>query len=742
MAKRGFIVAIEDYAQMSEGLAKQLPGTHDSALAFRRWLIDEQDVAESDIFFCTEKPDLEGRTADATRNDIVREIGKLITAGQDETEQFFFYFAGHGFGYTDVDETRLANVLVGADYSDRLSGSGTCLSIDEIQNWLRLGLGPEDHFYFLDCCRNLVSRQEIRVGPIGPYPRASNGFPTVYTLYSTTEGQVAAVESGFADVLVDGLKGTGRAKVWHGPGMAVLFRSVKDYVAGKLTSQPVDARQEGSNDGVIRTIAPPPRYTCKVVVTNADPGDTFRLEVTDSRGRALAPVDFTGPAYDVKETPDDYQLALSAPAASVVPLDPLPADLYQDSEVRFEKRALDQAEPPSVSRPVPTTVLAPTNATVVLRDLTLGEEVRGSGEFTNDLTPGRYEVEVLDERDTHVHRREVELVQGQPMTVDLVTFRRSPLRDSVLGQIPGQHDRGAVDFSESMGLTPDQKLDFWLATIGAARILQGEQDDFSKLAGLPLASFDAEPRGASPLYLLAGFDTPETRLAIGVSDDERLDLTDLPSHDTIPGLFELPVRELGPGSHYLTLSVDAAAPLTLPICTLSNRATLVTLSRGARDALVVQQFVLPIPHLTQYLEYPRPLGDEPPLRLMRRLVHLQRQFAASRRLSDVLTGIELLDLLHVKWFEPVSCSLAAYELARRGQAEELETAVENLRLYFGDLPDTEAIAKIAGLEWSTPAAPPLVLDGLLVLDELREQLPLPAEELDYRGPWTAWRRSL
>src|SRR4051812_9215574 len=140
MARRGLIIAIEHYAQIADDLARELPGTHASALAFRRWLIDEQGVDPANIIFCAEDNALEGRTAGATRSDIVRALATLIAAGQDETEQLYVYYSGHGFCFTDVDQIRLADVMVGADYSDRLSGSGTCIAIDEVQRWLSVGL--------------------------------------------------------------------------------------------------------------------------------------------------------------------------------------------------------------------------------------------------------------------------------------------------------------------------------------------------------------------------------------------------------------------------------------------------------------------------------------------------------------------------------------------------------------------------------------------------------------------------
>src|SRR5262245_47177955 len=62
MAKRALIVAIEGYAAITEGLARQLPGTLAGALEFRSWLIEEQGVAAADIYFCTEA-DSAARTA-------------------------------------------------------------------------------------------------------------------------------------------------------------------------------------------------------------------------------------------------------------------------------------------------------------------------------------------------------------------------------------------------------------------------------------------------------------------------------------------------------------------------------------------------------------------------------------------------------------------------------------------------------------------------------------------------------
>jgi hypothetical protein len=90
--------------------------------------------------------------------------------------------------------------------------------------------------------------------------------------------------------------------------------------------------------------------------------------------------------------------------------------------------------------------------------------------------------------------------------------------------------------------------------------------------------------------------------------------------------------------------------------------------------------------------------------------------------------------------------IGGYELIRRGflQKEKsfLEIMVQNLRRYFADIPDTEAIAKLIGLnDWRLPAAAPLLLEGVLAFDDAEEGqiLPLPPNRLHYGSPWTTWR---
>src|SRR4029077_12750278 len=92
----------------------------------------------------------------------------------------------------------------------------------------------------------------------------------------------------------------------------------------------------------------------------------------------------------------------------------------------------------------------------------------------------------------------------------------TPPQTTIATRLPNK--QGAVLFSETLAPVSDPDLGIWLALLGGGRILDGiDQRTYSKIAALPLHDFAAEVPGSSPLYLLAGFDDPATRLMVGVS---------------------------------------------------------------------------------------------------------------------------------------------------------------------------------------------------------------------------------
>ena len=737
MPRRGLIVAIESYPSMEDTFNVSLPGTHDDAAAFRRWLIESQGVDEHDVVFCVDDPGLAGRTAGTTRDEIVGELARLQDIGRDTTEELYCYFSGHGFCYTDIDGARVADALIASDYRNRHVSGGKCVRLDEMQKWLKLCMGPGHHFYFLDCCRNTVSEKDIKVGVLDlVYDRSPLGDPTVYTLLSVPEGDTARVGSGFASALVDGLNGHGRSKVWHGNAMAVLFDSVTQYVQTTL-GQPVDLRTEGSGRGVIREFVPPPKNTFTILVEGARARDAFKVTIMNSRGDVVGREEFSGAQWKAERVPDDYDVRLVAAHEELVCLDALPVDLYEDATAHFDVDDRAQRGKPAPPRTSKVVVRTPGDARVVIRDTTLRPVASGDGVVTETLKPGAYTVDVLDTRNVPVAQRHVEVAPGESAELDLVQLKASPLRQALLASIPGDHKGGSVEFSETLGRTPDQQLDLWLAVIGAARIIRLNPDEFSKLRNLPLADFDQAPHDSCAFYVLAGFDDDTTAFAAAMGEGNAATAArPVPSHPALPGLHELIVDRQPPGIRLLSLQVGASSTMTLPVCSLPNRVTLITVSLDDTSRVRIQQFVLPMGHVMVGLPVLPPRGLEP----VRRVVEIQRQFAESREFTDLFSASELRALLDVKWFEPISAILAAYELARRGHHDALRTALSNLRSFFDGLPDIEAIAALVGdPRFVVPKVPPLVLDGLLALSPTTFELPLPPEQLDFRGPWTVWR---
>jgi caspase domain-containing protein len=771
MAKRAFIIAIENYTQMQEGLNSTLPRTHEHALEFRKWLIEKQQLAPGDIFFCTDDPGLEGRTADATRVAIKQELKRFKEAARDTTSDMFFYFSGHGFCYVDIDDLPSADVLLASDYVKRDESGDACLKLDEIQRWLKFGLGSVTdpgsthcgHFYFVDACRNKISAKDIKVADLGlaHEPSVRKKAP-VYTLWSTTTGAVANVGGGFPEALLDGLHGKGKAKRFFEGSFTVLFDSLRGYIEDRLGTE-LEPRAEGG-DGVILKLGPSLKYTCALVVKNADAQDEFQVQVKNDLNQVVETFEFRGAKRSFQQPPDDYFIVVqpTKPAAATIePSAPVPADLYEDCALEFEKRPPTRADAsaseirrggtrgqPVRDVPVPTASVTFTipDATEVILHGAKGkvEHVKASG--TVGLSPGSYRMELRDAaRGVVIDRRRVTIDPG-PQVMDLAGAPATPLRRALLSAIP--HQNGVIDFSESLGPTPDQGMDLWLALIGAARIIG--PGDFSKLGKLPLATFDDPATGDSVVYVLGAFEQPTVRLSAVVSQDWHAPRAPIAGHASIPGLYEIVAPPGPPGFRYLTVRVDDNAPITFGVCSLHGRGTLVTLAQSPEGALQIQQFILPLRRFINVLPEGSGLwlgGSDPemkdvdgPLRLVRRRVEVQRAFARGEDLRALMTKMELQSLLYFKWFEPIVALLAGYELARRGDVDDLRIAVQNLRGHFKGLPDNEALAHLAGMNPVVPAVPPIVLDGFQALNLMAGQPGLPpAEAVVFRGPWTMWR---
>jgi caspase domain-containing protein len=749
MTARAFIIAIEDYPN-STVLAQQLPGTNSDAEAFRNWLIDKKRIDSASILACA-GPACSWRTTGTTHDEIVAELLKLARNWKDEdNDELYFYFSGHGFSYETNTSTIQIDVFVASDFVNPENSGDACLKFQEIQKKLWAALGPGNHYYFIDACRNPIASEDIEVTETGKkFPVSSRGRSKYYVLYSTALGQVAKVNSGFTRLLLNGLNGGGIAKKWaDATKMFVTFERLRDYLKTKLKNQEIEANSGADGDGLIMELSPVPQYDCEVIVANAASGDSFTLKVSNAlMGETHA---FQGDSYKVQLKPFDYFLEVTHPSASVVQIDPPPPgplSLYDPVVVRFQKKPTTRsARPPAPVAPpreANVTLEAAPGTEVHLVSDESGKTISDSGSLTAMVPAGRYVAQVT-EHGTEIHRSSVTIEPGKDMVVDLLERPKSEVRDTILNSFSHSGTSRYAAFSETLGNTANWDLSLWLSVFGASHIVSDPQR-FSMLRGLRLDRFEDVEKGDSPVYVLAGFEKSKGPFDVALSDGPQVKWEALGKVETLVGIYEKRIKSK-PGSHLLSLRIEKQSPITLAVYCLPNRATFVTFAEDPGGELKTHQYMLPIHSLFPYLDgiVLQYLNDNP-LSLVRTMALAQSRFANNHQVAPPENTQERQDwdaLMYGKWLDPIMSLIAGYEIIRRGklesQKENLKTVIGNLRNYFPGIPDTEVLARLIGLKAKLTGDPPLLMDGVLALEDT-ENLTLPPSKLDYASPWTSWR---
>src|SRR5215207_10038331 len=95
MTARAFVIAIEKYSKGLQGLP-DLPGCNADAEIFIKWLREKKGVKSADIRCCAGKG-FKWRTAGTTSDEIISELGKCMKDWADKTDEFYFFYSGHGF---------------------------------------------------------------------------------------------------------------------------------------------------------------------------------------------------------------------------------------------------------------------------------------------------------------------------------------------------------------------------------------------------------------------------------------------------------------------------------------------------------------------------------------------------------------------------------------------------------------------------------------------------------------------
>jgi hypothetical protein len=387
----------------------------------------------------------------------------------------------------------------------------------------------------------------------------------------------------------------------------------------------------------------------------------------------------------------------------------------------------------------PLTVSAPSDDHVLIRNVTTGETFRSAGSFAGEVPPGEYEIKLKERGGPTVRRAIMTALPGEAATHDIGERPQSRVREALLRSVP--HDSSQIFFSETLGPMSDADVGVWLSIIGASRIVR-DYREFSKLRDLPIETFEDVQPGASAVYALLALESPNDTPRIAISQDAQAEWRQAQPVEAL-GIWEHR-HDVAPAPYLFSIRVGDGLPLTVASMTLRDRATLIVVCEDDGGGLRVHQYILPFGKLLdQFDPFVRSNQPNSPLAAVRVLAAGQKQLIRNRELSGVQEDTRddvarWENALSGKWLDPVAGIMASYELIRTGRTDMTDVVLDNLRRYFSDLPDVEAIARLAGRPYTRPSSPPLFVEGLIAFDHYETLLPLPENKLTYGGLWTSW----
>lgn len=282
------------------------------AIRMMQWLLDPANaggVAEEDLILLLGPnedeglgPILDDMDLPAERRESIgRRLGRLAALGNrreagfeeinralrdvhgragDRGDRLYVYYAGHGLSAaTDALGNDVEDAIVPSDYDPSIPR--LAISIPSITR-TSLATSFREQFFFFDCCRNRLDREEIaRVGRLSP---RRGRVPTDQYIYSATALGLSALEGDglFSDILLRGLDGEGAAKAFSPRSGTYevlaerLFRYLRDgfealsrgaFVGGEgVEVQPQRPRLGGDHGGdpVLKTLADAPAVGFRV----------------------------------------------------------------------------------------------------------------------------------------------------------------------------------------------------------------------------------------------------------------------------------------------------------------------------------------------------------------------------------------------------------------------------------------------------------------------------------------------
>ena len=777
MTQRALVIGIESYPQCTSGLTGQvLPGAVADALHFYDWLSKDAGLAPDDIELHLSPAD--GQLShpgarSAERKAIKDSVLKLRNFGAEQgLERFYFFFSGHGFQVGTDTVNSAQDLLVTADFENLNDSGDVTIQLGELLAVMTT-MGPGDQYYFIDACRNQVSREQLSVGHLGinkAPPR--RGTPSQFTLFSTMGGRTAKAPTPFVKELVAGLRGGGLAKKWSQQGeLVVSFESLSRAVIDKVikaTGQRPATQTVGESPGELVVLYPPgpePLVPCTITVSGVAATDTLTATAywMTQKVEAQQPLPggkgtlqlLTARPYTIKVTSSRHEIT---PASLRVPM-------FEPQEVEFRAGFVAFNHRGVVTRGTTTPVLFHAPARNPLTSvLVTCHTVAANGTPTTRELPARpawtepsaVVVSQLVNRGWHTRQLQSELKSRQDLwlaslpagthrirlleagraldeqELTLTAIEPAPVLPEVRFDLPAVTDpahqelltalRSDVqsELGEHVESSANQSLSVLLALIAMDLAWpQAAQEPFLS-AALPTA---ASCPGLLVLVVGSGLPQGEVRSQDGTT---RYAL-DFRPHPKARSLYSAFV-DLPAGNYQAAVSLPADR-YQVPLTVLPDHLTCIVAAAPHEAREIYQLYILPARSAEPRL-HPQEIADFDRLEAARILESAQWLFDRQ------------LPLPTLRWTNPLLLAMQAYTLVRRGEAglQEAQAQVTQLGSLYPQLPDAAVLARLLDDAPVVPPGPPLFRAGLLTLSEEQQQrLSCPdSRQLSWNTAFTRW----
>lgn len=621
---------------------------------------------------------------EAGSDQINRAVREVHERAGDRGERLYVYYSGHGLSAaTDALGNDVEDALVPSDYDP--AAPTLAVSIPSITRTF-LATSCREQFFFFDCCRNRLDREEIaRVGRLTPH---RGRIPTDQYVYNATALGLTALEGEglFSDMLLKGLDGAGSAKAYSPMTGAYevraerLFRYLREgfeglsrgaFVGGEgVEVQPQRPRLGGDHGGdpVLKTLDSAPAVRLRVE-PETPPGVATGTKVADVQvfGEGLPPEPprdvLAGSPVDIPLAPRFYMVQV-APRPGLEGPPPAVREVYDDPTrhpLKLEPALLAAAAPPRARPPAVAVPDASARLTISADDPmaaielldSAGSPVRdavGLGRLVcSGLAPGVYRARMHPPQGRAVEEV-VALAPGRDVALQLRAAdggRRPSLRGGG-GAFQGIR---LVVFGEVVVPTPGRVVDADLAR-----------------------------RLATPDGVAAYLDALEVRLRpMGGQAGQPGRL----SRDGATGRFD---RELAAGPYFLTIAEPTRRATTFATVVLDGRTTELVVHQGPDARVDVAMFMPPA------------RGEAP--ETTRPVDALQRLVRAGEARLAAAAGEQLL---RSSPLDPVAGMLVGLLRLREGRPDAPADLADRLVDRFPGLPDGHALLGLLRLRGGDPA---------------------------------------